>query len=149
MVKIKSAVLLIAIGSCLQVMPQATDSRQVQKALTQMLNGIANRDIAMIRHYSMPDCQILEDGHLYNLDSITKHMAQAKSRASTRVNHLYIATTRVDGNTAWLAFTDIVNITVNGKTAVENYLESAYLTKVAHAWKVQMIHSTTVTTYVK
>lgn len=114
-----------------------------------MLEGVSNRNMSMIRQYTTPDCLILEDGHLYNLDSIAKHVAQQKRMASTRVNHIYFATTRIDGNTAWLAFTDIADITEHGKTTTEHYLESAFLTKVNCVWKVQMIHSTTIAVYVK
>lgn len=62
---------------------------------------------------------------------------------------LLFATTRVEGNAAWVAFTDIATVTMNGKITTDNFLESAYLTKVNGAWKVQMIHSVTVTSYVK
>lgn len=141
---LKTSVLLL-----LTIATQPTDINNAQKTLTQMLAGISNRNMSMIRQYATPDCLILEDGHLYNLDSIAKHMAHAKRIASSRVNHIYFATTRIDGNSAWLAFTDITDITEHGKTTTENYLESAYLTKVAGRWKVQMIHSTTITTYVK
>lgn len=138
-----------ALGLLIVIATQTTDSRNAQRTLTQMLAGISSRNMAMIREHATPNCLILEDGHLYNLDSIAKHMFRAKRLASARVNHIYFATTRIDGSSAWLAFTDITDITENGKTTTENYLESAYLTKVNGVWKVHMIHSTTIATYVK
>jgi hypothetical protein len=134
----------------LQAKPQSTCYRNVQQAITRMLDGVSNRDMLMIRRNTTPDFLILEDGHLYTLDSVTKHLAHAKKAASYhRINHLFFATTRVEGNAAWVAFTDIAAITINGKTTTENFLESAYLTKINGAWKVQMIHSITVTSYIK
>jgi hypothetical protein len=134
----------------LQLRPQSTCYRNVQQAITLMLDGVSNRDMAMVRRNSTPDCLILEDGHLYTLDSVAKHLAHAKKATSyLRVNHLFFATTRVEGNAAWVAFTDIATITMNGKTTTDNFLESAYLTKVNGVWKVQMIHSITVTSYIK
>jgi hypothetical protein len=115
-----------------------------------MLDGVSNRNISVIRQNTTPDCLILEDGHLYTLDSVAKHMAHAKKAASYhRVNHLYFATTRVEGNAAWVAFTNIADITINEKTITENFLESAYLTKISGVWKVQMLHSTSITSYTK
>lgn len=140
----------ITILCSLQAKSQYTCHRNVQQAITHMLEGVSNRDMSIIRRNSTPDCLILEDGHLYTLDSVAKHLAHAKKVASYhRVNHLFFATTRVEGNAAWVAFSDIATITINGKAITENFLESAYLTKVRGAWKVQMIHSVTATSYVK
>lgn len=149
MLETKIALLVSGMLCSLQSVLQPTEKQQAQKALTQLLQGIADHNMPMIRAYATPDCLILEDGHLYNLDSIEKHMAHAKQVASQRINHLYIATTRIENNTAWLAFTDITVVTENGKTTTDNFLESAYLVKVANVWKVHMIHSTTVTSYQK
>jgi hypothetical protein len=153
MLESRSAALLsltITILFSFQAKSQSAYDRNVQQAITRMLNGVSNRDMSIVRQNTTPDCLILEDGHLYTLDSVAKHLARAKKIASYhRVNHLYFATTRVEGNAAWVAFTDIADITTNGKATTDNFLESAYLTKINGVWKVQMIHSTAVTSYIK
>lgn len=142
-------ILPISVFCSLQAIPQSASYRNVQQAIIQMLDGVSNRDMLKVRRNTTPDCLILEDGHLYTLDSVAKHLAHAKKAASYhRSNHLFFATTRVEGNAAWVAFTDIATVTMNGKSTTDNFLESAYLTRVNGAWKVQMIHSVTVTSYV-
>lgn len=149
---ISAPMMLMITGSLLWLLTgvtQLTDTGKAQQALVQMLAGISYRNMSMIRRYATPNCLILEDGHLYNLNDVAKQLAGARRTAATRVNHLYFATTRINDSTAWLAFTDIADITEKGKTTSEHYLESAYLIKVNGVWKVRMIHSTTIATYVK
>jgi len=143
---------LLALPVCcsLQEHPQWADINNARQTITQMLTGIGDRNLPMIRRYTTPDFLILEDGHLYNLDSISKDIARTRRFAAyKRVNHIYFATTRINGNAAWLAFTDIADVTKNGKTTTESFLESAFLIKLKGAWKVYMIHSTTIASYVK
>ena len=114
----------------------------VNHVINDIFDGIATLNIEKIKQNCTSDFMLLENGAVWNTDSISKRLNQLKSISFTRNNHIDFIRTEVNGDAAWVAYNNMADMTVNGEKRMVQWLESAFLVKDGNAWKVKMLHST-------
>jgi ketosteroid isomerase-like protein len=135
--------LLVAASSGLYAQIQKNNEQtKVNQAVIKFFNGIAALDAKMMRQYSTKDFLLLEDGAVWNMDTLTSKLDPLKAMSFSRTNHLDFIQTEIKGNTAWVAYNNTADMRVNGQKMNVQWLESAVLIKEGKDWKIQMLHST-------
>lgn len=130
-------------SDCLNAQPQNDNERaRVNQSVTKLFEGIAALDTKMIKQYSTKDFLLLEDGAVWNMDTLTSKLNQLKGLSFSRINHLDFIQTEVEGNAAWVAYNNAADMIVNGQRMNVQWLESAFLVKQGKDWKIKLLHST-------
>jgi hypothetical protein len=114
----------------------------VQQVITRLFDGISTLNMKIISDCMAKDFTVLEDGRMWNLDSIEVQINQMKGIKFTRDNRFNFIKTEVKGNTAWVAYHNTADMIINDMKVVINWLESAVLIREGKAWKIQLLHST-------
>ena len=130
-------------GFCTQAQ-NVPEQTSVQQAVIKLFDGIATLDEPMIRQQVTTDFLLLEDGAVWTTDTLMTKLNPLKAVRFSRVNHLDFIQTDVKGNTAWVAYHNTADMTINEAKRAANWLESAFLVKQAGVWKIQFLHSTVV-----
>lgn len=135
---------LIVTAICLQAQTRNNNSEQtnVNQTVIKFFDGIAALDMRMVEQHSTKDFLLLEDGEVWNLDTLASKLAPLKSVSFSRTNHLDFIQTEVKGNSAWVAYNNAADMTVNGQKRSIQWLESAFLVKEGKDWKIRLLHST-------
>lgn len=100
-----------------------------------------------INKYYTQDFLLLENGEVWNNDTIAQYLDQAalKKPMPTRVNSIEIIDVKVSNGTAWIAYKNHAVFTVDHKIIRKAYwLESATAILTENGWKLDMLHSTRV-----
>jgi ketosteroid isomerase-like protein len=99
-------------------------------------------DAAKFDSVLAPGFYIFDGGVRFNGDSI---MAFIKAQHAEGKRYEWNVTNpdvHVNGDTAWIAYTNMGSITDASGTKNLNWLESAFLQKQAGTWKIAFMHST-------
>ena len=120
------------------------DETQIKNAVRGMFNGLSKRDPAKIRLFTTHDFLLLENGLIWNNDSLAAKMNLLKAKFSSfqRINTIDFIRVTINGKMAWAAFNNVADFTMDEKKRHAKWLESAVLIKVGAAWKIQLFHST-------
>jgi ketosteroid isomerase-like protein len=116
---------------------------EVNQTIIQLFDGIAGLDMKKIQQHTTKDVMLLEDGVIWNMDSIVSIINMFKSTEFTRTNKIEFIKSEVKGNIAWVAYHNTANMVINGQQMNLQWMESAVLIKEGNAWKVRLLHSTT------
>ncbi len=138
-----AAFLLIARTAAAQNKPSA-EAASVQEVIIKMFDGFSALDHAKIMRHCTPDLILLEDGMVWNADSIATNINRMKGVDFKRANSFNFLQTEVRGNTAWTSYFNQADVQVNGKPRQVRWLESAVLVKEAGGWKIKVLHSTVI-----
>ena len=127
----------------------SNEQTKIQQTIIQFFEGFSALDTTIIKQYSTKDFLLLENGSVWNLDTVAVHFNQLKDRLKggslTRINHLEFIQTEVKGNSAWVAYNNTADITYdNVQKRKLQWLESAFLVKEGKDWKIGLLHSTVV-----
>ena len=121
----------------------STDEIQVQKTLTELFQSIADRDTAMLKNSCTADIILLENGLVWNLDTLVQKVLQSRAKDFKRINTLGFIETKVKGNFAWVTYNNQAEIIRNEQhITFVKWLETTILIKEANGWKVRVLHST-------
>lgn len=134
--------LLIIASLALRAQTPPTEQRRVNETIIRLFDGIAELDFAKLKAAATPDFMLLEDGLVWNTDSLVHVLAPLKKVNFKRTNQLNFIRTEVTGNLAWVAYHNTATITINGQPRNVAWLESAVLRKEGKEWRVQLLHST-------
>ena len=118
------------------------EQQQVQKTIIEMFQGFADLNTEEIIRNCTHDIQVIENGVIWNLDTLVLKVNERKGKKFKRINSLGFKETNVDGNTAWAVYNNEANITLNEQTVLIRWLESAVLVRVGNEWKIKLLHST-------
>lgn len=132
----------------------ATEEEAVKQVIEDAFNHIfseLNPDV--IEDYFTPDFILLEDGKVWNNDSIRfflreqvlPHVEKLKEENHTleRINRFDFIKISFSGNGAWVAYRNTGIFKIDGAMVDEvHWLESAVLKKTDKGWRVQLLHST-------
>ncbi len=121
-----------------------TEQQKVQKTIIDLFEGFSAFDINKITPFCTADVKILENGVVWNVDTLRLKINQAKAKNIKRVNQLDFIQTEVQGNIAWTTYHNRADISMNGKSRTIQWLESAVLVKEEKMWKVKLLHSTVI-----
>lgn len=98
-----------------------------------------------IVHYYTTDFLLLENGEVWNNDTIRKYLNTARKDEviSKRVNNFDFIEVVVAGNFSWVAYHNYATFTIKNQIVRKaHWLESAVAIKTKNGWKLQMLHST-------
>lgn len=121
-----------------------TGHQKVQQTIVDLFEGFSAFDVNHIASLCTEDVKILEDGVVWNIDSLRVKINPEKAKTVKRVNRLDFIQTELQGNMAWTAYHNRAEITMNGKTRTIQWLESAVLVQEGKKWKVKLLHSTVI-----
>lgn len=117
------------------------DQSDVEKTIVDTFEALSARDVDKMKDLCTKDVIILENGVVWNLDSITTNM-MAMPEGLERVNSFEFIRTDISGNTAWVAYRNQADVTLNEKKRRITWMESATLKNENGTWKLQLLHST-------
>ena len=121
-----------------------SEEQKIKDVIIQLFDGIAQRDIDKIAKQTTPDLMLLENGALWNNDTLVKRITWSRNnqKSYSRVNRIEFIRTEIRGNTAWTSFYNQADIRVDSTARSVRWIESAVLIKEKNDWKVQQFHST-------
>jgi hypothetical protein len=98
-----------------------------------------------IDNYYAKDFLLLENGEVWNNDSIANYLDNAILRKPNpiRTNKIEIIEIKVADKIAWIAYHNYATFTIDNKIVREaHWLESATAILKDNVWKLEMLHST-------
>jgi ketosteroid isomerase-like protein len=134
---------LVVLAAAAQSKPSA-EAAPVQQAIRGVFDGFSALSLEEIMRHCTPDVTILEDGVVWNADSMATNLKRLKGADFKRVNSFNFLQTEVRGNTAWTSYFNQADVQVNGKAYQLRWLESAVLVKEGGQWKIKILHSTVI-----
>jgi ketosteroid isomerase-like protein len=145
--RVKSILLFTAILSMIsaEIMGQTTltdEQKKVHFTITEAFQGLADSDLAKLKQHCTPDIVILEQGVVWNMDTIESRIVTRNKDNYKRINALEFTGTTITGNMAYTYFNNRADITSNGQSTTVKWLESAILIKEGDEWKIKLLHST-------
>ena len=130
---------------CVKAQTQSSnEQKEVNQAVLKFFDGIAALDAKMMQQYATKDFLLLENGAVWNMDTLAAKLSPLKTMNFTRINRLEFIRTDIKGDIAWVAYKNTAEMIVNGRKANRQWLESAVLVKEENKWKIQLLHSTLV-----
>lgn len=123
-----------------------TDKTLIKNLVIESFDEIWSKlDPKNIDKYYTKDFLLLENGEVWNNDTIAKHLDDAKLRKPNpkRINTIEIIEIKVANGMAWVAYHNYATISVEDKIIREvHWLESATAILTENGWKLEMMHST-------
>lgn len=113
-----------------------------QEAITFFFDGLSEVDEGKMRQYLTADFLLLEDGVVWNADSLANAISSLKGADFKRTNTFRYIREDVKKQSAILAYYNRADIVFNGKPFIIEWLESAELVKQGKGWKIRLMHST-------
>jgi len=98
-----------------------------------------------IDKYYTKDFLLLENGEVWNNDTIAKYLDRAILRKPNpiRINTIEIIEIKVANGKAWVAYQNYATFSVDNKIVRKaHWLESAVAILTENGWKLEMLHST-------
>jgi ketosteroid isomerase-like protein len=141
---VAAAFALAALSTAAAQNKPSAEAAPVQQAISGVFDGFSALSLEKIMRHCTPDVTILEDGVVWNADSIATNLKRFKGADFKRVNSFNFLQTEVRGNTAWTSYFNQADVQVNGKDHQVRWLESAVLVKEAGQWKIKVLHSTVI-----
>jgi len=140
----KLLLFLLLPSSLLAQQVASNDEEKIKNVIIQLFDGFAQLDNTKITKQTTSDFMLLENGAIWNNDTIVKKITFTKNKyeSFSRVNRIEFIRTEIRGNTAWTCFYNEANFRMDSTTRSVRWLESAILIKQKKEWKVQQFHST-------
>ena len=118
------------------------DSLKMHAAIVGFFNGLSVLDADTLRYYATPDFQLLEEGEVWNMDTLISKVMPAKYLKRERINTFHFIRTEQAGNMAWVSYHNTAFFTQGEKQQTVRWMESVVLVKDKNRWRIQMMHST-------
>jgi ketosteroid isomerase-like protein len=116
----------------------------IEASISKFFDGLSERDTNKLKAYTTDDFILLENGHLWNMDTLVHKMSAPKNAGIKRINKFQFIKTEQNGNIAWTSYHNTADFSLNEKQQTVNWLESAVLKKENGRWKIKLLHSTRV-----
>jgi ketosteroid isomerase-like protein len=141
---IKFSFLILFVLGVLGVNAQQKNIKAVQETINTFFKAFSEGDFKYIKRTSTVDFLLLEQGMIWNLDTLQNKLAKPKPAGYSRKNRFEFFETRITGKRAWVGYHNYADFeTAAGKRKI-HWLESAVLVKEKNSWKLEMMHSTIV-----
>ena len=123
-----------------------TDKLLIKKVIVDSFNEIwSELNPKNIDKYYTKDFLLLENGEVWNNDSIATHLdnAKLKKQVPKRENKIEIIDIKILNGMAWVAYQNYATISIENKIIRKaHWLESATAIQTENGWKLEMLHST-------
>lgn len=122
------------------------DKAQIEKLVIDSFDEIWSKlDPKNIKKYYTKDFLLLENGEVWNNDTIALYLNKAVLRKPNpkRINTIKIIDIKITKKTAWVAYHNYATFIADDKTVRKaHWLESATAVLTNEGWKFDMLHST-------
>ena len=115
---------------------------EVQSVITRLFDGLAALDITAVRVEVTSDFLLLEEGQVWNIDSLITAIEPLKELTYKRDNNLEFIRTEVKGKMAWVSYKNWAEVQFFDLKRDVKWLESAVLVKERKRWRIKLLHST-------
>lgn len=126
-----------------------TDKTRIKNSVVESFEEIwSELDSENIDKFYTKDFLLLENGKVWNNDSIADYLDKAKLRKPIpkRMNTIEIIEIRIENSMAWIAYQNFATFSIDNKIIRKaHWLESATAILTEHGWKLDMLHSTRIT----
>lgn len=141
----------LSTGNCFAQKESSTDKEQIENLIRESFDAVfSNRDKNTIHKFFSEDFLLLEDGQIWNKDSISGNLDRMNAKIAAdkitvnRINKINFISSKIEGKMAWVAYhnTAVYN---DGKGKIygeDHWLESVVAVRTKSGWKIQMLHST-------
>jgi hypothetical protein len=123
-----------------------TDKKLIKNLVIESFDEIWSKlNSKNIKKYYTKDFLLLENGEVWNNDSITSHLEKVvlKKPIPKRVNSIEIIDIKIANKTAWIAYQNYATFSIDDKIIRKaHWLESATAILTKDGWKLDMLHST-------
>ena len=123
-----------------------TDKSNIEKLIIESFDEIwSELNSKNIDKYYTKDFLLLENGEVWNNDSISNYLDNAalKKPIPVRVNSIKIIEVKVFKGMAWIAYKNQATFSLENKILGKaHWLESATAILTENGWKLEMLHST-------
>lgn len=135
--------LILICGFTTSVYGQANEV-DPQKAVIGLFDALSALDVAKAKSFCTADVTFLENGKIWNFDSLALRITSRKANSLDfkRINKIDFIKTKVAGRIAWIIYHNQAKITFSGETTIVKWLESVVVTKDSGEWKISLLHST-------
>jgi hypothetical protein len=114
----------------------------IEAGIAGFFDGLSLIDSNKIKANATADFMLLEDGEVWNMDTLLSKVYVRKNSGIVRVNRFEFIKTEQQGNFAWVSYYNYADFSMNEKKQSVKWLESAVLKKEGNAWKIKLLHST-------
>ena len=122
------------------------DKKNIKNLVIESFDDIWSKlDSKNIDKYYTKDFLLLENGEVWNNDSIAKYLDNALLRKPNpnRINTIEIIEIKVANRMAWVAYQNYATFTIDNKIIRKaHWIESATAILTESGWKLEMLHST-------
>jgi hypothetical protein len=117
---------------------------KVNATVVKFFDALTELDLVKLKLQVTKDFMLLEEGEIWNTDSLSNYFEPMKKLNITRVNKFSFVKTTVTDQTAWTAYFNRADMKRGEKKMSKDWLESAVLVKEDGIWKISLLHSTTI-----
>lgn len=118
--------------------------QEVEKTVVLFFDALTEADMPKLRQTCTDDFLLLEDGEVWNLDTLQAKLAGGRPADFKRVNRFDFFSTDVRGDVAWMAYENTAVISRGQRERTIRWLESAVLEKTKRGWRLRVLHSTVI-----
>ncbi len=121
-----------------------TKESVLQAVVINLFDAISVLDVEKTRTYCTSDIMLLENGEIWNFDTLALRLTTVKNKATSfnRVNRLDFIETKIVGDIGWVTYFNEASIQMNGNNRKVKWLESVVLKKESNEWRISLLHST-------
>ena len=114
----------------------------IEASIVGFFNGLSLTNPDTLKYYAVADFQLLEDGQVWNMDTLVSKIMPRKNSNIQRINKFEFLRVVQYKNMAWVSYNNTAEFRLGDKMQAIRWLESAVLIKDSGRWKIQMLHST-------
>ncbi|SHF13315.1 nuclear transport factor 2 family protein [Flavisolibacter ginsengisoli] len=118
------------------------EKNKIEATVVGFFNGLSLVNADTLKFYVTPDFHLLEDGQVWNMDTLLSKIMPMKNSKIERINTFKFIRTEQSGNMAWVSYNNSAEFRLGEKQQIMKWLESAVLIKRKGGWKIQLLHST-------
>jgi len=123
-----------------------TDKTRIENLIIESFDEIWSKlDAKNIDKYYTKDFLLLENGEVWNNDSIKNYLDNAMLRKPSlkRMNTIEVIEIKIANKMAWIAYQNYATFSTDNKIIRKaHWLESATAILTENGWKLEMLHST-------
>jgi ketosteroid isomerase-like protein len=138
----KSLLSFFLLISFLNLSAQENDKKAIQNTIVNLFEQFSNRDLEKLKSYCTDDIQILENGEIWNLDTLAKKITQNKALDFKRMNNIDFLNVYTENKVGWTTYNNRADVIKDGQHYKIHWLETAILEKQKKTWKVKVLQST-------
>jgi hypothetical protein len=114
----------------------------INESIVKFFDGLSAVDAGKLKEFATADFVLLEDGEVWNMDTLVSKIIGQRHSAIIRTNKFRFLKTEQIQNAAWVSYYNTAEFSMNETKRIVRWLESAVLRKEKGTWKIQLLHST-------